>query len=306
MFGCGSSLKKHLLRRELRASCAVGGLRFLFFCLFFSCFLSLPAWAEINDEAFLFSATTTQKANRILQEIEQSTSPSTEVALRTIPSLPSNDADGKAVAERLYREQRIRGLLIVVVKQPSQLILTGNKSTLAKLPKSEEMRSNMLAEFRAERYDNGLIQGLRSLQDELQKAFPGTIASELKGQRLKTGAEAASDRLAERMARVFGVKDEKAKRALPEEPKVDPSTQSHPRIGFEIGNWFFVLMFSVLAWMMFPWSWVGGKSHALAVGRQKLKGLTTRLGRGRVAQNLRGAGPGPATQRPRKGPGNPR
>ena len=73
------------------------------------------AGAEITDEALIFSAATVQKANALVEEIRASTTPPKEIIVRTIPRLSSNDADPKALAERLYRQHKMNGVLLLVV-----------------------------------------------------------------------------------------------------------------------------------------------------------------------------------------------
>lgn len=203
------------------------------------------AQAEINDEAFLFTSIASQKANRMIEELSRSTNPPTDIRIRTIPSLRGGESEVKASIQRIQQEERGKGISIIIVKKPSMLVFSSGPGVLKKLPKLEEVRNNMLSEFRSERYDNGLIQGLFAMQSELRTAFPASTVTTLAKAKENISVESFSDRI---NAFFSNGKKEAAVEAKREEGQKENAASG----GFRLSNWIFYIMYGVIAWMMLP------------------------------------------------------
>ena len=129
------------------------------------------AQAEVLDEAKIFSASTVEQAGRMISEIRSSTSPQKDVIVLTAATLPAGSEDAQRVAEEIFRQRRLNGVLLYLVKSPHRLVITIGRSTQSRFGAGDTVRNVMLQEFKAGRYDEGLLAGIGVLRKELPLAF---------------------------------------------------------------------------------------------------------------------------------------
>lgn len=137
-------------------------------------FLPKLASAEINDRAGLFSRDAVASASRMIEEIQRSTSPSKDIVIETVPGLPSANVNVQATAEALFRERKINGILLFIVKDPHKLVVTVGKGTQSRFGGADQLRNIIIAEFKKGSYDAGLTGGISYLRSELPTLFPAT------------------------------------------------------------------------------------------------------------------------------------
>ena len=228
--------------------------------------LCQTAAADIEDEAFIFSARTLQRANAVIADIRRNTSPPKEISIRTIPSLPSNDPDARSIAERMFRDRRVKGVLLLVVRKPASVVLSSEGNILSKLKDSAKIQAAMLADFRAEHFESGLLNGLGMLQSELSTAFP-----------------LPKDSLPLPKS-LFGKGAEQPAKASPV-PAASPMSRLP---SFSISNRLIYLLIGVSLWVLFPWRFFGGK---LAFFTLVSECIVDRLSRFKERRGKAAAGP---------------
>lgn len=200
------------------------------------------AKAEINDEALLFSASAAQKAELIMKDIQRKTGTAAEIDVRTIPSLPSNDPDPRALSVRLFGERKTKGMLVLIVKNPPRVVFAAGDSLLKKLPDTEEIRVQMLQAVTEKQYDKGLLSGLGALGERMKSTFPSGAAVE----------STAKDGIS-KLTSLWSGSSKTKKPAEPQEEPGSSTTASIPaKKGFSIPSGFFYIMFGVIAVLLLP------------------------------------------------------
>lgn len=131
------------------------------------------ATALVDDQAGLFSSEVVQKANRVIEHIQRDTTPPKQVVVVTLPELPAGK-EADELARSRFSERSLDGVLVLVVKKPHKLALSIGRETEVGFTRAdgEAMRRAMLAGFAANKYDEGLLEGLRVAETRLIRAFP--------------------------------------------------------------------------------------------------------------------------------------
>ncbi|MEI6125729.1 MAG: TPM domain-containing protein [Pseudomonadota bacterium] len=174
----------------------------LLFCVFLLCLhcsLCMAAGGKygVEDEAQLFSNAARLEANRIIGDIQKNTRPTKDVLLITKPALPSDQTSADTFARTLFKEHKVSGILVLIVKDPHKIVVVVGAETEERFTKENELREHFLAGFRQKRFDNGLIGGIRFAASELMKDFsPGMVpanndrySNQLASRRLNAGDE---------------------------------------------------------------------------------------------------------------------
>src|SRR5258708_3138790 len=86
-------------------------------------FASASATPRIRDSANLFTQDTIQHDEKVLDEIYAKTVPHKEVVIETCPSLTDGEGEASAYAEKRFRDERVDGILLLVIKSPHKLVV---------------------------------------------------------------------------------------------------------------------------------------------------------------------------------------
>jgi uncharacterized membrane protein YgcG len=134
----------------------------------------LRGGSSIEDGAGFFSSAAIAAADRIIDEIRRDTRPSKGVTVVTVTKLGAGTGSPKELAERLFRERSIDGLLIFAVKDPGRLDVVVGRRTEARFNAADrdELVAVMLERFKKKEFDAGLLAGLRFGREKLVAAFP--------------------------------------------------------------------------------------------------------------------------------------
>lgn len=136
--------------------------------------------AEIRDEAGLFSSGAVKKAGSVLDQIERRTR--VPVVIETVSEIPGLDRNAPepekrraidSLAERLARQIGHEGVYLLISKHDrvfSPLLVKEKYSALLPREKRHEVRDLLLSEFKAGRFDEGLVRTAAFLDDALTAA----------------------------------------------------------------------------------------------------------------------------------------
>jgi uncharacterized membrane protein YgcG len=133
---------------------------------------------EIKDEAKFFSEDAVKKANKQIREIARKYDK--DLLIETVAGVPADQAErvkDMSAAERdkfmrNWAEDRadaavVRGVYILVVKDPAHLqIVVTRKSGLTDKAR-RELRDLLVKDFREKRYDEGLEAAVKYVQEKL-------------------------------------------------------------------------------------------------------------------------------------------
>ncbi|MFO0578293.1 MAG: TPM domain-containing protein [Polyangia bacterium] len=143
--------------------------------LFLCSLIAAPALAatapSVEDRAGLFSTSTVSTANQIVDRIYSNTAPHKQVVVETLATLPRGEQADQLAAQH-FQQQRVDGLLILIVKDPHKLAVTVGRHTEERFRDAEAVRGAMLERFRRDDYDGGLLAGLRLVESRLTEQFP--------------------------------------------------------------------------------------------------------------------------------------
>jgi len=152
-----------------------------------TCFvLVTPAAAvapQVKDEGRFFSPETIKKADEQILLIAQKHA--RDVAVETLPSIPADKAEkfkglsGEEKAQFFLnwakeraRAQAVNGVYILVTKEPSHLevVLRQAEKEQPLLSKTQQNKliELLLKNFRAKRYDEGLLEAIKFVEDQYQ------------------------------------------------------------------------------------------------------------------------------------------
>ncbi len=136
--------------------------------------------AEIRDEAGLFSSGAVKKAGSVLDQIERRTR--VPVVIETVSEIPGLDRNAPepekrraidSLAERRARQIGHEGVYLLISKHDrvfSPLLVKEKYSALLPREKRHEVRDLLLSEFKAGRFDEGLVRTAAFLDDALTAA----------------------------------------------------------------------------------------------------------------------------------------
>ena len=137
--------------------------------------------ADVVDAGKFFSPAARKSAEHTIATIRAQTSPAKSVVVRTALKMPSHGT-AEAAAERIFRNERLDGVLLYMVKAPHRLVVMVGHHTGERFTGKVRVRDAIVARFKANDYDGGLRAGLDLLAQELPRAFPKapptTVASQ--------------------------------------------------------------------------------------------------------------------------------
>ncbi|MDB5174123.1 MAG: hypothetical protein JWN51_2896 [Phycisphaerales bacterium] len=132
----------------------------------------------VEDDGHFFSSDTIAQADRIIQDIK--TREHHDVLVKTFDSIPDNmrgrydpnnkDAFYKDWARQIGRSQNVNGILILATRNPGHLQIAVGQETAKRaftMADRDALSSQMLAAFKEQRYDEGLLQGLQFIQSRM-------------------------------------------------------------------------------------------------------------------------------------------
>ena len=136
----------------------------------------LRAGSAIEDGGRFFSPAAIEEGNRAVEQIHRETRPPKDVAVVTVTKVGSGVGSPRELAESLFRERQLDGLLIFAVKEPGHLEVVVGRHTSERftLADRDQLVSAMLDRFKKKQFDDGLLAGLRVTRDKLVAAFPAS------------------------------------------------------------------------------------------------------------------------------------
>jgi len=137
---------------------------------------------EIKDEAKFFSPDAVKKANEMIRQLARRTG--FDLLIETLPAPPGEQADKlenmspadrnkffSTLAKQRANEVAVRGIYVLVTRTPPHLELAARK-----LPRQftrqdfDKLRSTLIEAFRAKKYDDGLLNAVKMVQEKLTPA----------------------------------------------------------------------------------------------------------------------------------------
>jgi uncharacterized membrane protein YgcG len=138
---------------------------------------AVPAYSiSIEDGARFFSNEAITQAEQEIREIYKNTEPHKDVLVKTVTRLPEGNS-AVTEAERLFRERRVGGVLVFIVKNPHRLVVTVGKETERYFTSKNAVKQAMLEGFKRRDYDAGLTSGVDILRRDLVAAFPVDVGT---------------------------------------------------------------------------------------------------------------------------------
>ncbi len=147
--------------------------KFLYFTtlFFMSSSLAFAATRLIEDDAKMFSQETIKQAQSIVDETYYASKPHKEVFVKTVKSLTTANAED--MAENIFRDKKIDGVLIFISEQPRKLVISVGRNTEHFFKRKDDVRAAMLEQFKQDKMDAGLLAGLKVLREDLPAVFDG-------------------------------------------------------------------------------------------------------------------------------------
>ncbi|HXE52068.1 MAG TPA: TPM domain-containing protein [Tepidisphaeraceae bacterium] len=139
----------------------------------------------VRDEAHFFSARAISEAEQTIRQIEQRHHK--DVLVETLPEVPSDLRDqfqqeGRDQFFQKWTNQRatsngVNGVYILITKKPGHLqVWVGNETQQRLFTSSdrEELDRQLAGDFRASRFDQGLVQGVRFVERQMDTHGTGS------------------------------------------------------------------------------------------------------------------------------------
>jgi uncharacterized protein len=139
-------------------------------------FAAAPA---IDDNGGFFSKSALLQSNRIVERIYEQTKPHKDIVVETFESLPSGVGSADELANQIFRDRDVDGIVIVAVKQPGRLRVAVGRQTQSRFTSTDRnhLVEIMLGDFRKKNFDQGLLGGLGFARQKLTEAFPAVGGS---------------------------------------------------------------------------------------------------------------------------------
>lgn len=127
--------------------------------------LNALAATYITDNGNMFSSGAKNQATSIIDNLVRRTRK--EVLVYTVPSL--NGQDVTAAADQAFQRNRTNGALIFISKQDKKLDIVAGTDTQQVLnqQRRNQVRDHILSDFRANKFDQGLIDGVSDISSIL-------------------------------------------------------------------------------------------------------------------------------------------
>ena len=137
------------------------------YLLAFACIFSQAVAAEqIEDQAELFSLETREEADGLLRDLKKQTG--VELFVETVQDT-GDTPSGRYALDRA-REKAVYGayILIAVKERKIEIKVAGSLKEILPPTRVEEMRETMIAAFREENFDSGLLELARTTANDLE------------------------------------------------------------------------------------------------------------------------------------------
>lgn len=135
------------------------------------CLLAVSqAWAEVRDQAGMFSAQAVQSADAKIAQIQQKTGKT--VVVETIPALPPGTTIDQEAHNR-FQAQRINGVLVLISNNPKKIAVRVGARTAEVFGAEQRarLRQTFIDHFRRRDFDGGLIAAI----DYADGVFSGAL-----------------------------------------------------------------------------------------------------------------------------------
>lgn len=153
--------------------------------------LAAPAWAvvpEVRDEAGMFSADATKRANEIIADISRKYKK--DLLIETYKTVPANKAAEREKlgdtnffprwAEGRFGALRTNGIGILICNEPKKLQIVLGEETQRKAFRPsdrDKLRQDLLANLKEEKFDRALLDAVQFVSDRLQTNVKTTTAA---------------------------------------------------------------------------------------------------------------------------------
>ncbi len=136
--------------------------------IFASAPLSALAATYIQDNGNMFGQAAKNQATQQIDNLVQRTGK--EIVVYTVASL--NGQDASAAADNIFRSQRVNGVLFFMSNQDHRLEMKVGQDTRGVISTSREtqIRDTVLADFRANNFDKGLLDGVNAASNAMLTA----------------------------------------------------------------------------------------------------------------------------------------
>jgi len=133
----------------------------------------LRTGSAIEDGGRFFSPAAIEEGNRVIEQIHRETRPPKDVAVVTVTKVGAGVGSPRELAESLFRERQLDGLLIFAVKEPGHLEVVVGRHTGERFTSTDrdELVAVLLDRFKKKQFDEGLLAGLRVTRDKLVATF---------------------------------------------------------------------------------------------------------------------------------------
>lgn len=150
--------------------------------------VSLPALGAstgVRDEAHFFSSGAVSQADQIIHQINARHH--RDVLIETVPNVPQDmaqeeqsqgrDAFFKQWADQRASQEGVSGVYVLICKDPPHLQVAVGNATAQRLftySNRDELSRRMLASFKAKDFDQGLLDGVRFIQQQMDAHVPSS------------------------------------------------------------------------------------------------------------------------------------
>lgn len=144
---------------------------------------TLGASAGVRDDAHFFSSSAISQADQVISQINARHH--RDVLIETVPSVPQDMAQqeqslGRKAFFTQWADQRalqegVTGVYVLICKDPPHLQAAVGNATAQRMfttADRDELGRRMLAPFKAQDYDQGLLDGVRFIQQQMDAHVP--------------------------------------------------------------------------------------------------------------------------------------
>ena len=124
--------------------------------------------AAIQDGGSMFSQSAKSQAGQLIDSMQRRTGK--QLVVYTVSSL--NGQNAGTAARTVFNQQRINGVLFFMSKGDRQLELVIGQDTQRAIPpaREDQIRNTILTDFRSNKFDQGLIDGVNAVNQALPSA----------------------------------------------------------------------------------------------------------------------------------------
>jgi uncharacterized membrane protein YgcG len=132
----------------------------------------------IQDNANMFSSGAKNQATQLIDSLQRQTGK--EIVVYTVQSL--NGQDPSTAADNIFRAQNVNGVLLFMSKQDRRLEIKIGQDTRQAISSQREgqIRDTVLTDFRSNKFDQGLLDGVNGIRSALLNAPVATSGAPIR------------------------------------------------------------------------------------------------------------------------------